>query len=101
MSGWHYRKQRILNETTEGPLSDAEFLQLSHDGHLKLNTLVIHQVHTKGQWVKLSQIPDAKKRLHEGASVRRFAKEDVARVSLVRAQRVWLHRRCCAALRAD
>jgi len=34
MSGWYYRKQTLLDETTEGPLTDAEFLQLAFDGRI-------------------------------------------------------------------
>lgn len=51
MSGWHYRKPGLLNETTEGPLSDSEFNQLIYDGKLKTDALVTHPAHTKGQWV--------------------------------------------------
>lgn len=50
MSDWYYRKQGLLDETTEGPVSDAGFLQLAYDGKLKLDTLVTHEKHTKGQW---------------------------------------------------
>lgn len=75
MSDWYYRKQGMLDETTEGPLSDAEFLRLAYDGKMKLDTLVTHQKNTNGQWVTVGQIPAARKKLDEGAEVRRQAKE--------------------------
>lgn len=75
MSDWYYRKQGMFDETTEGPLSDAEFLRLAYDGKLKLDTLVTSQQHTKGQWVKVGQIPAARNKLDEGVEARRQAKE--------------------------
>lgn len=78
MSGWYYRKKSLLDESTEGPISDAEFLQLAYDGKLKLDTLVTSQQHTKAQWATVGQIPAARKKLEEGADVRRQAKEHAA-----------------------
>jgi len=75
MSGWYYRKQGLLEESTEGPLSDADFLSLAYDGKMKIETLVTHQKHTKGQWVSVAKIPAAKQRVEKGNADRRTMKE--------------------------
>ena len=75
MSEWYYRKQGLLDESTEGPITDNDFLQLTFDGKLKLDTLVTHPRHTKAQWVKLGQIPAAKERLEAGEAERHAMKE--------------------------
>ncbi|MDA1054861.1 MAG: PH domain-containing protein [Planctomycetota bacterium] len=76
MSGWYYRKIGLLDESTEGPISDAELLQLAHDGKLKLETLVCHESRTKGQWVKTGQIPAAKVQIEKGAAERQIANDE-------------------------
>lgn len=71
MSGWFYIKSGTLDDTTEAPLSDAEFLALAETQTLSLTTRVAHQVHTKGAWVEARQLPAFKKRWEEHAAARR------------------------------
>jgi hypothetical protein len=99
MSGWYYRKTGVLSESTEGPLSDAEFLKLATDGKLTLETLITHQGHTKGQWVKTNQVPAAKARVEKGHADRRNAKERQRKTARDQKQQVGVERQQEAAQR--
>ena len=76
MSGWYYRKQGMIEDTNEGPLTDQQFLQLAFDATINAKTLVVHPKHTKGQWVAAGAIPAAQQRFAEGERARASAKAE-------------------------
>lgn len=78
MSGWYYVKSGLVEDTNVGPISDSAFLEMAYSGELKASTLVLHQANTKGQWVQVSQIPAARKKIEQGLEDRRLAKEQKA-----------------------
>ncbi len=75
MSVWFYMKSGILEDSQMGPVADSTFLELAYDGTLKPKTIVCSPVHTKGQWVQLSQIPAARIKYEQGIEDRKKQKE--------------------------
>jgi hypothetical protein len=77
-------KPGILQESQEGPIAEAEFLNLIFAGELKLKTLVAHPTHTQGKWYAMEQIPPLAAKHREGVQYREtqkaqetYAKEQV------------------------
>jgi hypothetical protein len=67
MSGWYYMKTGMIQDEQVGPVADGAFLQLAFDGKIQPKTLVVHAMHTRGQWVQMEQIPAARTKYDEGA----------------------------------
>lgn len=85
---WYYMKDGWFDSTKEGPIDDDEFSVMAFDGKLKRSTLVVHQIHTKGDWLKLDDVPRLVSQFEGGETCRaeiaatRFAKEQQAKTVL-------------------
>lgn len=70
MSGWYYIKKGMVSDSQEGPINEADFLNLAFAGELVPGIVVLHPTNTNGEWVDVSRIPAALKQYEDGKAIR-------------------------------
>jgi hypothetical protein len=84
MAGWHYVQRGTIQDTTVGPLSDADMEAAIFAKRVTAQTQVAHPQVTRGQWVAASTVRAIKQRIdllhaREEAEKERKRQEELAR----------------------
>lgn len=70
MSSWFYIRKGIIDDTHEGPFTNAAILQYAFDAKIKPKTLICHPTYTNGNWLEAETIPAIKQKMQAGESHR-------------------------------
>jgi TM2 domain-containing membrane protein YozV len=95
MAGWFYRKVGLLDEVTEGPLSDSEITSLCRAAKIDRSALASHKHFTSGQWMAIGSIPEMVRHFDKGDRDRELERQRIeqdreaekARLAMEREQR--------------